>query len=382
MNSKEWKRWLFWFSFAVAAIVVYKTIDSVGIIFSFFGNFFSILMPFLMAVLMAYILYIPCKKLEKLIEKCKFNFIKKHARGLSVLLVYAFLVLLIFVIFNFIIPTVRESVMDLASNVPNYYNMAVNYVENIDEDSILYQLNLNEYIKKIEQINLSEEIGKYISPDNILEYIKGIAGSIGIVFDLFVTVVVSIYMLLERSDIKSFLQNLSKAVCDKKTDEMIRRYYRKTNSIFFSYIAGQLLDAFVIGIITSIAMSIMHVKYAVLLGFLIGLFNIIPYFGAIVAVAFSIIVTIFTGGFAQAIWVAIVVIVLQQIDANIINPKILGNSLNLSPILVIFAVTVGGSYFGVLGMFLGVPIVAFIKLIVEDFIEIKTKKKFGFIEKI
>lgn len=379
MNSKEWKKWLFWFSFAVAAIVVYKTIDSVGIIFSFFGNFFNILMPFLMALLMAYILYIPCKKLEKLIEKCKFNFIKKHARGLSVLLVYLFLILLIFIVFNFIIPTVRESVMDLASNVPNYYNMAIDYVENIDEDSILYQLNLNEYVEKIKQINIAEEIGKYISPDHILEYIKGIAGSIGIVFDLFVTVVVSIYMLLERSDIKSFLQNLSKAVCDKKTDETIRKYYKKTNSIFFSYIAGQLLDAFVIGIITSIAMSIMHVKYAVLLGFLIGLFNIIPYFGAIIAVTFSIIVTIFTGGFAQAIWVAIIIIVLQQIDANIINPKILGNSLNLSPILVIFAVTVGGSYFGILGMFLGVPIVAFIKLILEDFIEIRNKKKFGFI---
>ena len=91
MNSKEWKKWLFWFSFAVATIVVYKTIDSVGKIFSFFGNFFNILMPFLMAVLMAYILYIPCKSLEKIIEKCKFNFIKKHARGLSIILVYLLL---------------------------------------------------------------------------------------------------------------------------------------------------------------------------------------------------------------------------------------------------------------------------------------------------
>lgn len=381
MNSKEWKKWLFWFSFAVASIVVYKTIDSVGTIFSFFGSFFNIVMPFFMAILMAYILYIPCKMFEKLIEKCKLKVIKNHARGLSVLLVYLLVILLIFILFNFIIPTVRESIMDLASNMPNYYNMAIEYVENLNEDSILYQLNLNEYVEKIEQINIAEEIGRYISSSNILEYIKGIVGSIGIVFDLFVTVVVSIYMLLERGDIKSFLQNLSKAICDKKTDATIRKYYKRTNSIFFSYIAGQLLDAFVVGIITSIAMSIMHVKYAILLGFLIGLFNIIPYFGAIIAVGFSILVTIFTGGFVQAIWVAIVVIALQQIDANIINPKILGNSLNLSPILVIFAVTIGGSYFGILGMFLGVPIMSFIKLIVEDFVEAKNKKKFAFIEK-
>lgn len=375
MNSKEWKKWLFWFSFAVATIVVYKTIDSVGEIFSFFGNFFNILMPFLMAVLMAYILYIPCKSLEKTIEKCKFNFIKKHARGLSIILVYLLLILLIFVVFNFIIPTVRDSIMDLANNVPNYYNKAIEYIEDLDEDSYLYQLNLNGYVEKVKEFNIVEEIGKYISPGNIIEYVKGIVGSIGIVFDIFVTVVVSIYMLMERNDIKSFLQNLSKAIFDKKTDETIRKYYTKTNSIFFSYITGQIVDAFAVGIITSIAMSIMHVKYSVLLGFLIGIFNIIPYFGAIVAVAFAIIVTIFTGGVAQAIWVAIVVIALQQIDANIINPKILGNSLNLSPILIIFAVTIGGTYFGVLGMFLGVPVVAFLKLIIEDFIEIRNKKK-------
>lgn len=375
MKSKEWKKWLFWFSFAVAAIVVYKTIDSVGFIFSFFGNFFNILMPFFMALLMAYILYIPCKKIEKFIEKCKLKFIKKHARGLSVLLVYLFLVLTIFVIFKFIVPTVRESITDLAGNMPNYYKTAVGYIENIDEESILYQLNLKEYVKKVENVNIVAEIGKYISPDNILGYIKGIVGSIGIVFDIFVTTVVSIYMLLERNDIKSFLQNLSKAIFDRKTDETIRKYYNRTNSIFFTYIAGQLLDAVVVGIITSIAMSLMHVKYALLLGFIIGLFNIIPYFGAIIAVIFAIIVTIFTGGFAQAVWVAIIVIALQQIDANVINPKILGNSLNLSPILIIFAVTIGGAYGGVVGMFLGVPIIAFTKLVVMDFIEIKNKKK-------
>ena len=121
-------------------------------------------------------------------------------------------------------------------------------------------------------------------------------------------------------------------------------------------------------------MSIMGVKYSVLLGFLIGILNIIPYFGAIIGVGLSILITIFTGGFAKAIWLAIVVIIIQQIDANIINPRILGNSLKVSPILVIFSVTVGGAYFGVLGMFLAVPVVAIIKIILLDYIEYKNSK--------
>ena len=183
-------------------------------------------------------------------------------------------------------------------------------------------------------------------------------------------------MLMERDQIKRFLARLLEVIFSKKVNDSLVKYFRKTNSIFFSYISGQIIDAIVVGIIIGIALTLMKVKYGILLGFLVGLFNIIPYFGAIFAVVLTIIITIFTGGITQAIAVAIVIIVLQQIDANIINPKILGTSLNLSPILVIFSVTVGGSYFGVLGMFLGVPAIAFIKLLITNFIEYRTKVKF------
>ena len=122
-------------------------------------------------------------------------------------------------------------------------------------------------------------------------------------------------------------------------------------------------------------MSLLGVKYAVLLGFFIGLLNLIPYFGAIFAVAISAIITLVTGGLAQAIWMLVIVIILQQIDANIINPKIVGGSLKLSPLLVIFAVTVGGAYFGILGMFLGAPVAAVIKLLLTDFVNYRLEQK-------
>ena len=163
---------------------------------------------------------------------------------------------------------------------------------------------------------------------------------------------------------------------DGKTCKKISKYVNSTNTVFFRFISGQLIDAVVVGILVTIAMSIIGVKYSVLLGFIIGLFNIIPYFGAIIAVGISILITIITGGLSQAIIMAIIVIILQQIDANIINPKIIGNSLEISPILVIFAVTVGGAYFGVLGMFLAVPVIAVLKIIVNDFLDYKIQKKY------
>ena len=110
---------------------------------------------------------------------------------------------------------------------------------------------------------------------------------------------------------------------------------------------------------------------------MIGLFNVIPYFGAIIAVVISIVITLITGGLSQTLIMAVVVILLQQIDSNIINPKIIGNSLEISPLLVIFAVTVGGAYFGVLGMFLAVPVAAVLKIVVNDWIEFKNKKKYA-----
>ena len=101
----------------------------------------------------------------------------------------------------------------------------------------------------------------------------------------------------------------------------------------------------------------------------------IPYFGAIIAVIIAALITILTGGVGQAVTMVIVVTILQQIDANIINPKIIGNSLKISPLLVIFAVTIGGAYFGVWGMFLAVPVIAVLKLVVTDYIEYKNKVK-------
>lgn len=375
MNQKEWKRWLYWFSFAVAVIAVYKIITSVSSIFGIFGSFFDVIAPFLMAILLAYILYMPCKAIEKALKNSKVKFLDKHSRGFGVLLTYLITLLVIFIVINFVIPNVVVSVKDLIENIPNYYNSTVEYFKNLDEDSLLAKTKIGEYLGQVENVNIVEEALKWINLENINSYIQGIVGATTAIFDIFVTVVVSVYMLLERNDIKSFFIHLSNAMFSKKTNEAISKYFKKTNSIFFSYISGQIIDAVVVGVIIGIALSIMKVKYGILLGFLVGVFNIIPYFGAIFGVALTIIITIFTGGFAKAIGVGIVIIVLQQIDANIINPKILGNTLDLSPILVIFAVTVGGSYFGVLGMFLGVPVIAFIKFMIDNFIENNSKKK-------
>ena len=162
---------------------------------------------------------------------------------------------------------------------------------------------------------------------------------------------------------------------NKNSYEKIKKYFMKSNSVFFKFLTSQVLDAILVGVLVSVALSILQVKYAVLLGFMIGLFNLIPYFGAIVAVVIAILITVLTGGIGKALLMTVVVVILQQIDANIINPKIVGDSLEISQLLVIFAVTLGWAYFGVIGMFLAVPVATVIKLVIEDFIEEREKSK-------
>ena len=374
--KKNFSKWMYYFLLALAIIIVYKFLDNFTAIGQAIGKFFDVIAPFLTGGLLAYLLYIPASRIEKGFEKAKRKFIKKKARGISVLITYIIAILIIILLVNVILPVVIDSVIELVSNIQNYWNIVMEKWGALPEDSILKSQQAQDIIKALGESIQGTDYKQYISTERITGYIKSVIGVASGIFDVFVSVVVSVYILLQRGSIIRFFKKLTMAIFDEKICEKIGTYVDSTNRIFFKFISGQLIDGIIVGILVTIGMSIIGVKYAVLLGFMIGLFNIIPYFGAIVAVAISILITIITGGVSQTLIMAIVVIILQQIDSNIINPKIIGNSLEISPLLVIFAVTVGGAYWGVLGMFLAVPVVAVLKIIIDDWIEYKNQKKY------
>lgn len=372
-NTKKtslWEKWIYWFIFSVAVIVLYKALDNFTGVTVWFSNLLNVVAPFLIGILIAGLLYIPAKKFEILYKKPNNKFLNKIARGLSVLTTYILVILLIIMAIKFIIPAITKSVTELIDNLPEYYKEATKLVNSIPENNMINKEELKDAIKNMQEFDWK----KYLNFESITNYVKGVLSIASGIFDFFVAVIVSIYFLLERDLILTFSKKALRAIV--KNDEkynLICKYCATSRDVFFKFLGGQIFDAVIVGIITSIAMVIMKVEYAGLLGFMIGLFNLIPYFGAIVACIIAILVTVFTGGIFKAIWLAAVIILLQQIDANIINPRIIGASLKVSPILVIFAVTVGGAYFNVLGMFLGVPIVAVIKIILVDYVDYKNK---------
>ena len=378
--KNDWKKWMYYFLLGLAIIITYHIFNNFTSVMGVLGSFFEIIAPFFVGIFIAYLLYMPCRKFENTYYKSKNRFLKKRSRVLGIITVYLIIFLIVTILIGFILPVIIESITDLLNNIQYYYEMTIDRYNALPEDSLLKSDFVNDAIQNIQNLDIKQ----YFQIDKVVEYVITAVQAITGIVDIFVALIVSVYILAERTKIIAFLKKIVAALFKERTYKNIDKYFNNSNEIFFKFIASQFLDAVIVGILITIALTIMGVKYAPLLGFFIGLFNMIPFVGAIIATAISAIITLITGGLSQAIWMLIVTIILQQIDANIINPKIVGQSLKISPLLVLFAVTVGGAYFGILGMFLAVPVIAVIRIVLDDYLDFKLaiKKKQKLEEKI
>ena len=367
MKFNELKKYLGIFILAVAIIVVYKTFDNFNNILGFLNNVLVILNPFFIGGSIAFVLFSPCKKFEELFSKSKIAFVKKYRRGISVLSMYAIVAIVIALILLAIIPQLTESIKKFALQLPDMVN-SINY----QLDSLGIPSSGSDKLRNA--LTVDKLIGD-INPDNINKYAKSVMSIGSSVVNIFIGLIISIYILIERSYIKKvFLRFINSFIAEKPRNTFL--YYTKRIADFIQrYIVCQLLDAVIVFILCLIALTIMRNDYAALIALMVGSFNLIPYFGAIVAVVIAALLTLVTNGFIPAVILVVVLIVLQQIDANIIQPRLVSNSLSIKPLLVIFGVIVGGGLFGIIGMFIGVPVVALINDIVTDIIDKKNAEK-------
>ena len=345
------------FLLILSVMFAFKILMGENNIFTSIFGFIDVIKPILFAILMAYILFIPVSKIEEFLNKRKNEFVKSKSRELSIGIVYLFIVLIIILIINWLIPYIYTSTKGLINNFPEYIRMTEKYLIENPIKIFGTTINLGTEISKLNGINLFSLIFKSDDPSSFVIQVGKVFSVANSIFDIIVTLIVSIYFLMYKEGMLSFSKKVLLAFFDKKVVNKAKEY------------------GFIVGVIISIAFMLFKVKYGVALGFLIGLCNLIPFFGAIFAVGLSAIITIFTGGLSEAILVLIVAIVLQQLDANILNPILLGTTLEINKVLIIASVIIGGAYFGALGMFLAVPAVKVISLIVDDVLDYLILKK-------
>lgn len=193
--------------------------------------------------------------------------------------------------------------------------------------------------------------------------------------------IISIYMLVEKEDILARGKRLIYAFSHEQNARKTLHIFTQANKIFKSFLNGKLLDSSIVGVVCVIVFFLFKVPYAPLMGTIIGLFNLIPYFGPIIGSIPVLVVSFFVDP-SKAVTALIIIIAIQQLDANFLDPRIVGGNVGVSPFWIITSVTVGGNLFGIPGMILGVPIVVLIKTIIEESIDMRLiEKGIGDIEK-
>ena len=348
-------------------MIIYKTLDNFSQITTAISKFLLVISPLLYGLLFAYFLYIPHQKIELLCRRSKAKFISKRARGLSILTIFILLILIITLVISFVLPIIIKSIIDLAGSIPGYLNLILDYLDSIPGDSIWFSLNIADTLRESSGVFLNN----YINPGRIEQVARGVINLAGEVFSLLLGLIIALYILLELEKIITFFKRLSVVLLKNETvRDRVQKYLKQVNEVLFTFIASKGLDSIINLVVITSTLLIFNVPYAFLLGLIAGLLNFIPYLGSLIAVIIISVITLITGGLSQAVKVVIPLLVFQQLDGNFIEPKIMKSSLKISPILVILAVVVGGAYFGIIGMFLAVPIVAIIKQVLIEYISL------------
>lgn len=361
---------------ATYAILLYLAVINIQSLLGISKEWFSLLTPFIYGFVIAYLLNGPYEFYRKkaLGNLPKKGIWSKLRNPLALILSYISLVLIIIVIFSILIPQLAHSIDTLIKDLPNHYAALKSFTENLVKD-----YNLSTYLwDQLESfwMNFSQIILNFLynAIPRITDLIMGITSSVS---NVFIGLIVSIYLLSNKEKLLLQLKKLIIAFLPQKIVKRILYVSDLTNKTFTGFIQGQLTDAFILGTLCFIGMSIFRFPYALLVSVIIGLTNMIPIVGPI----FGCIPTTFIVLMAsptepmRAVWFIVLIIALQQIDGNIIYPRVVGGSIGLSGLWVLFAIFVGGGKFGLIGMILGVPTFAVIYALLRESVNKRLEKK-------
>ena len=356
--------------FAIALLVVLIMIY-LEPISDFVSIIFSVIAPIALGGAIAYALNPILKFLEFFVLKKIRN--KRLLRALSLILTYLYLLLIITLAISVISPQITKSIIDIGKNYNLYVNTTLETINStISRLSATFE-NLNVSIAKdtvSDIINESSDIFK-----DIFNYIFSYGKSLLTTFkNLILGLFISIYILAAKERLYAHSIKTSRAFMSPKMFNNCMRYVRVANSTFGRFFIGKLFDSTIVFVITFVVLALLKMPHAMLIAIIVAALNIIPFFGIILGIVLSSFIILIASPDKFVIFI-IVMIIIQQIDANIIAPKILGSSAGISSLGVITAVIIMGAYFDIVGMIIGVPLFAIIIAIFKEWLEKRLSAK-------
>jgi len=371
-----------YFILALAVIITWHVIGAWRSFAGGLGTFWGIITPFMWGILLAYILNLPTSGIQYLLEKTQKPFILKRSRGFAIIVLFIFILAIIALMLNLIIPAIYNSIILFINEFESYQQGLLNFIDrvntwdmpdfigdiHVDPDEIMAGLMgiLTGFVEDFDTENVA----------TIVAVIGNVFGSVfSTMFQGILALVSSIFLLVQRDRILGFVHRLLAAMTSDRAHEFIMKYAGKLNYNFRMYIQVQTVDGMILGTLMTIVLAIAGSPYFLILGLMLGIINYIPYFGSIVGTAIALVVVAFTQGFTLALILLPIMFVIQQLDGNFIQPKLMGGSFALSPLLIIISVTIGGAYAGILGMLMAIPIVAVLKDILDNYMTYLEERK-------
>ncbi len=343
---------------------------------------FTILSPFIWGGCLAYILNPVLKTCEKILGRLSRGKIgRRTSRTLGLLMTYVFGLAVLTMLIQIIIPQIITSIKNL---VPQISAWIYSLPSTIQQLATTYQIDLDEVNNLINNLdirtiwdNASKAVTSFISNiSSLIPQLFQITTSvIGILLNILIGFIISVYLLSSKELFYAHAKKLGYALLPKNLMNKLLDITYTSNDIFTGFIVGKIVDSAIIGVLCFLVMSVFKWPYAMLISVIVGVTNIIPYFGPFIGAIPSIILLLILDP-RTAVMFTIFIIILQQIDGNIIGPKILGNSTGLSAFWVVFSITLFSALMGPIGMIIGVPTFAVIYSLVREFAEwLLTKKQ-------
>lgn len=342
----------------------------------------SVLMPVVYGMAIAYILNPVVMFVERHILPSLKKRMKKEGRAEKVsrgIGIFAGLVLLLFIIVglcNMMIPELYSSIMNLVRTLPSQLNDVLIRIEEMNtSESTLGQLFSNVLSQATDSFQTWLRTDLMTQTNLLMSNLTmGVINVVSAVFDILVGLIISIYVLFSKEKFSSQCKKVVYAILKPNHANMLLHITQKSNEIFGGFITGKILDSAIIGVLCFVCLSLLHMPYALLVSVIVGVTNVIPFFGPYIGAVPSAILILLEDP-KMGVYFIIFILILQQVDGNIIGPKILGNSTGLSAFWVVFAILLGGGLFGIVGMILGVPTFAVIYYIADMIINHFLEKK-------
>lgn len=349
------------------------------IIFNGFGILLGILAPFMLGGVIAFIMKIPLNFLErKVFDKVKSEKFQKHKRTISIAISFIFIILVFFLITAIILPQLIKSFDGLRKSLPSFLQMAIDktreipYLNNYSDklQSEYDNLSWNEIFNRVKSFVTSSEKSSHI----LNSAISTASSILGGLVSFMLALITSIYILADKERLAYQATRICYSFFNNKVANKIIHVARLLHENFFGFIRGQLTVSTIIGIATFVACFVLRIPNAATIGVIVGVTDLIPIIGPFLGGAMCFIMIVIEDS-TKALMFLILIVILQQLESNLVYPKIVGDKVGLPSLWTLVAITVGGSLFGVVGMWAFIPLASTLYELMREYTEYKIKEK-------